>query len=63
MFAKNLEKGDVLVATDNRKWTVDEIRHLRLGKKVEVLCHNGQNNRRFILNPDDPVILKNSVLG
>ena len=52
--AKDLKRGDKIVASDNRKWTVDQVRHI-LGGKLQLLCHNGQSNRRFVLKLEDQV--------
>ncbi len=53
--ASSLQKGDKLLSTDNRTWTVDSIQWDRLREKITIFCSNGQNNMRFIWKPSHEV--------
>ena len=55
--AEWLKVGDVVFSTDNRRWTIDDLKvnQLLTADRYTIFAHNGQSNQRFVLKFDAQV--------
>jgi hypothetical protein len=58
--AEWLKVGDVVFSTDNRRWTIDDLRvnQLLTADRYTIFAHNGDTKKQFILKFSAQILIE-----